>query len=34
MVPNPRYYDRHREAQGMLAKTIVILDRMPDADIP
>jgi monofunctional biosynthetic peptidoglycan transglycosylase len=34
IVPNPRYYDRHREAQGMLAKTIVILDRMPDADIP
>lgn len=34
MVPNPRYYDRHREAQGMLAKTLVILDRMPDAEIP
>jgi monofunctional biosynthetic peptidoglycan transglycosylase len=34
MVPNPRYYDRHREASGMLAKTIVILDRMPYADIP
>ncbi len=34
MVPNPRYYDKHREARGLLAKTIVILDRMPDADIP
>jgi monofunctional glycosyltransferase len=34
MVPNPRYYDRHREANGMLTKTIVILDRMPDAEIP
>jgi monofunctional glycosyltransferase len=34
MVPNPRYYDRHREAQGMLAKTFVILERMPDAEIP
>ena len=34
MVPNPRYYDHHREARGMLAKTIVILDRMPDAEIP
>jgi len=34
MVPNPRYYDRHREAPGMLSKTIVILDRMPDAEIP
>ena len=34
MVPNPRYYDRHREASGLLAKTFVILDRMPDAEIP
>jgi len=34
MVPNPRYYDRHREARGMLAKTVIILERMPDADIP
>ncbi len=34
MVPNPRYYDRHREARGMLARTLVILERMPDADIP
>ncbi|MBI5889582.1 MAG: monofunctional biosynthetic peptidoglycan transglycosylase [Nitrosomonadales bacterium] len=34
MVPNPRYYDRNREAPGMLAKTFVILDRMIDAEIP
>ncbi|MFA5370516.1 MAG: monofunctional biosynthetic peptidoglycan transglycosylase [Sideroxydans sp.] len=34
MVPNPRYYDRHRQAPGMLAKTLIILDRMPDAEIP
>jgi monofunctional biosynthetic peptidoglycan transglycosylase len=34
MVPNPRYYDRHREAPGMLAKTFVILDTMPYAGIP
>lgn len=34
MVPNPRYYDHHREAQGMLRKTIIILDRMPKAEIP
>jgi monofunctional biosynthetic peptidoglycan transglycosylase len=34
MVPNPRYYDKHREARGMLAKTLIILERMPDADIP
>jgi len=34
MVPNPRYYDRHRQASGMLAKTLIILDRMPDAEIP
>ena len=34
MVPNPRYYDRHREARGMLSKILIILDRMPDAEIP
>jgi monofunctional biosynthetic peptidoglycan transglycosylase len=34
MVPNPRYYDRHRQAGGMLRKTLIILDRMPDAEIP
>ncbi len=34
MVPNPRYYDTHREARGMLNKTLLILDRMPDAEIP
>ncbi len=34
MVPNPRYYDRHREARGMLAKVQIILERMPDAEIP
>lgn len=34
MVPNPRYYDRHRNARGMLRKTQIILDRMPDAEIP
>ena len=34
MVPNPRYYDRHRDASGMLAQTMVILNRMNDADIP
>jgi monofunctional biosynthetic peptidoglycan transglycosylase len=34
MVPNPRYYDRHRDAPGMLKKTFVILERMPDVEIP
>jgi len=34
MVPNPRFYDRNRQAPGMLRKTILILDRMPDAEIP
>ena len=34
MVPNPRYYDRNRQAPGMLRKTLVILERMPDAEIP
>lgn len=34
MVPNPRYYDKHREAKGLLRKTDIILSRMGDADIP
>ncbi len=34
MIPNPRYYDRHREAPGMLARTFAILDWMPYAGIP
>ena len=34
MVPNPRYYDTHREAPGMLRKSGIILSRMNDAEIP
>lgn len=34
MVPNPRYYDRHREAPGLLRKTRIILARMKFAEIP
>lgn len=34
MVPNPRYYDRHRGAPGLARKTVIILGRMPAAEIP
>lgn len=34
MVPNPRYYDQHREARGLLRKTQIILKRMSVAEIP
>ena len=34
MVPNPRYYDTHREAKGLQRKTGIILRRIGDADIP
>jgi monofunctional glycosyltransferase len=34
MVPNPRYYDRHREARGLLLKTGIIMERMDDVEIP
>lgn len=34
MVPNPRYYDKHREARGLQLKTGIILERMNDAEIP
>jgi len=31
MVPNPRYYDSHREAKGLIRKTEIILNNMEDA---
>lgn len=34
MVPNPRYYDRNRNAPGLARKTAIILGRMPGAEIP
>lgn len=34
MVPNPRYYDRNRNAPGLARKTAIILARMPSAVIP
>lgn len=34
MVPNPRYYDRNRNAPGLGRKTAIILGRMPAAEIP
>lgn len=34
MVPNPRYYDQHRNAPGLARKTAIILARMPAAKLP
>jgi monofunctional biosynthetic peptidoglycan transglycosylase len=34
MVPNPRYYDKHRGARGLTRKTGIILARMPMAELP
>lgn len=34
MVPNPRYYDKHRSARGLAKKTGIILARMPMAEVP
>lgn len=34
MVPNPRYYDTHRNARGLLRKTAIIQRRMPYAEVP
>lgn len=34
MVPNPRYYDKHREAKGLLRKTEIIMGRMGNVEIP
>lgn len=34
MVPNPRFYDRNRNAPGLARKTAIILARMPSAQLP
>ena len=34
MVPNPRYYDKHRGARGLQRKTGIILARMNSAVVP
>ncbi len=34
MVPNPRYYDKHRQAKGLIRKTGIIAARMNSAEIP
>ena len=34
MVPNPRFYDRNRNAPGLARKAAIITARMPGAEIP
>lgn len=34
MVPNPRYYDKHPDAKGLLHKTEIIMSTMEFAEIP
>jgi len=34
MVPNPRYYDKHRGARGLGRKAGIILARMPMVELP
>lgn len=34
MAPNPRYYDRNRNAPGLLKKTDIILKRMSASQLP
>lgn len=34
MITNPRYYDKHREAKGLLRKTEILMRRMNSAQIP
>lgn len=34
MAPNPRYYERNRQAQKLLKKSDIILNRMPLSQIP
>jgi monofunctional biosynthetic peptidoglycan transglycosylase len=34
MVPNPRFYDRHRNTAWLARKTEIIMARMPAAELP
>lgn len=34
MIPNPRFYDRHRDARGLNKRTGIILARMRFAEVP
>jgi monofunctional glycosyltransferase len=34
MIPNPRYYDKNRNARGLSRKTNIILRRMGEAELP
>lgn len=34
MIPNPRYYDKHREARGLIRKAGIIEARMRYAEVP
>jgi monofunctional biosynthetic peptidoglycan transglycosylase len=34
MIPNPRFYDRHRSTSWLSKKTGIILSRMPSVEIP
>jgi len=34
MVPNPRYYDAHRNAPGLARKTRILQRRMHWAEVP
>ena len=34
MIPNPRYYDHHRNTRWLERKSQMILARMPQADLP
>jgi monofunctional biosynthetic peptidoglycan transglycosylase len=34
MVPNPRFYDRHRDSAWLAKRTDVLLARMPGTEIP
>ena len=34
MVPNPRFYDAHRNTAWLARKTQIILARMPAAEVP
>ena len=34
MIPNPKYYERHQDASGLIERSVIILSRMNSAQVP
>ena len=34
MIPNPKYYERHQDASGLIERSVIILSRMNSTQVP